>query len=151
MGLDGYQCQSFFMFAQRTCLLEFVVDHFIFGYGTISCANHTHWLSSTAKFKWLNNRFERSNNTNSFDDVSAHSFSHLQVDIPVLHLCIAFVTLGPHPLWYYTYVRLILWAAKCGNGKAWNKYSYMLAALDDFLILSRSHLLLPVILWLETG
>ena len=31
-------------------------------------------------------------------DVSAHSFSHLQVDIPVLHLCIAFMTLGPHPL-----------------------------------------------------
>ena len=40
----------------------------------------------------------RTNSTNSFDNVSAHSFSHLQVDIPVLHLYIAFVTLGPHPL-----------------------------------------------------
>jgi len=40
----------------------------------------------------------QTNSTSSFDDVSAHSFSYLQVDIPVLHLCIALVTLGPHPL-----------------------------------------------------
>jgi len=88
MGLDGHQHPSFFMSAQHSYLLEFIVDYFFFGYGTISFAKHTHWLSSTANSSDPTTDSKgRTNSTNSFDDISAHSFSHLRVDI----LCYIYV------------------------------------------------------------
>jgi len=65
-------------------------------HSTLSCSNMLY--SQIQVTPQQIQKVEQTAKIASFDDVSAHSFSHLQVHFPVLHLCIALVTLGPHPL-----------------------------------------------------